>query len=426
MERSPYPTPDDIIRSVGCLGASNIDQCLLDTADTEFNKEEGEGPQDIERAFNCLRAILMRHWDNPAPEIQKYVAAALMRRAQIFAHFREFDAARNDFAEVRGRYEHSRDIEVRRSVAAAFYEAGNMEEKLNNTDDAVEWYEAAIDLFGNDDDDMIDIQVADMRIDLAIIYFGREWRDLGSELLDAGIRRWESHGEYWLRRKVANMRMHRALEAAYSAETVQEQESALSLLDEAIAYTDCALGQFLHFIQGACFAEKVKLLYKMDRCDDAIECSEHFRERAIEELRDNPPNSKETVEQLQKHLRETALIAAHSHNFLDQSELALIACDRTGISNGDGEYTSVRDKEFAISALSARTIALSRLHRFPQAKRCIFEIYKIAGPKVDDNWTTAMMISVGRALEIMTEEAQKAGLEFAVITIPADDLPDPS
>lgn len=132
------------------------------------------------------------------------------------------------------------------------------------------------------------------------------------------------------------------------------------------------------------------------------------------------------MEQLRKHTREAELLAAHSHNLLGQSEQALLACDRTGTHSGDYEYASVKDKELAISAFAARIIALSRLRRFPLAKRYLVEIYKIAGSNADESWTTAMVVSVGRALEVMTAEAEKVGLVFEDITIPFDDLPDPS
>lgn len=126
----------------------------------------------------------------------------------------------------------------------------------------------------------------------------------------------------------------------------------------------------------------------MDRFAEVVECSRHFRFRVTKELQENPPSAKEVTERFQIHIRETELLAAHSHNFVGHSEEALLACDRTGIHSGDGDYTSVKDKEFAVSVLAARVIALSRLHRFPTAKRYIVEIYKVAEGNVDESWTT--------------------------------------
>lgn len=422
MERSSRPTPEEIIATIGCGDAADIDQYLLNTADAEFNKEESDGPQDLQRAFNCLRAILMRHWENPAREVQKYVAGALMRRAQMFAHANAIDDARNDFSEVRSRYAEFEDIEVRRPVAAAFLEAGSLEERERDSDAALEWYEQGIEIFNNDQDALIEQQLVEMKINLAQIYVSRDWLDLAFEIVNDSARRWADSKIYWMRRKVAFLKVVQATAAAKNAD---HKTAALSLLPEAINYADRALGHFLHFVQGIAYEKWVRLLHERDHYDKAVLIADRFIVLAAEIMPTQSIDNNAT-EQIEEHLRNVHFYRAQSLVLLGRLDEALQACDLTGISSGDGEYTSADDKELAIAVLAVRAIILSKLRQFPAAKRCLFEIYRVAGTNVDETWTSAMVTSVGVAIENLESELKKVGLNLDEVTTPADGSPDPS
>src|SRR3546814_16462803 len=79
-------TPDDMIALTGCGTADSIEHCLLEACGREMNRPDGE-PRDIELAFNCVRAVILRLNGNDAPDVQQYMAAAILRRAKFLVLF---------------------------------------------------------------------------------------------------------------------------------------------------------------------------------------------------------------------------------------------------------------------------------------------------------------------------------------------------
>lgn len=145
------PTPDELIDQLNLRDAPDIDQALMEVCDAELEAEDGR-PQDLQLAFNCLRSILMRHWKNPHPAVQKHVAGALLRRAQMLGFANQAAQARADFDEIWTRYRESADTDIRRIVAAGLLEAGELEEKLDNKTAAEKWYDLTSH-YENDTDD---------------------------------------------------------------------------------------------------------------------------------------------------------------------------------------------------------------------------------------------------------------------------------
>src|SRR3546814_5483659 len=84
-------TPDDMIALTGCGTADSIEHCLLEACDREMNRPDGE-PRDIELAFNCVRAVILRLNGNDAPDVQQYMAAAILRRARSEEHTSELQS----------------------------------------------------------------------------------------------------------------------------------------------------------------------------------------------------------------------------------------------------------------------------------------------------------------------------------------------
>lgn len=143
MEKTPQSISDELIKQVGCAGADNVEQCLLDACDAELHKPEGE-TQEIERAFNSVRALILRLDGNTDPAVQKYLAGAVFRRTQFLAQFGRPEEARHDFKDVANSWRDSDDPDVRRIVAANWLEAGQFEEEQGNKRTALQCYAHAM------------------------------------------------------------------------------------------------------------------------------------------------------------------------------------------------------------------------------------------------------------------------------------------
>src|SRR3546814_21044609 len=92
-----------------------------------MNRPDGE-PRDIELAFNCVRAVILRRNGNDAPDVQQYMAAAILRRAQFLVLFDHPEDARRDFQRTIRTWRGSADPNIRRVVAGLLLDAGRFEE----------------------------------------------------------------------------------------------------------------------------------------------------------------------------------------------------------------------------------------------------------------------------------------------------------
>lgn len=107
-------SPDEVIASLGIANEIDIDQVLIQICENEANDEERDA--DVGLCFDCVDSVLARHRENPDPVVQKYVARALFRRAQLLDHLRKFDEADAEFDTFWSRYKDSDDPAVRKAI----------------------------------------------------------------------------------------------------------------------------------------------------------------------------------------------------------------------------------------------------------------------------------------------------------------------
>lgn len=411
------PTPEDTIKAVGCDCAVDIDQCLLDTADTEFYRGEEDGPQDLERAFNCLRAILMRHWDNPEPKVQKFVAAALMRRGQIMAQGGNIEQALTDYDEVWVRYSGSEDPKVRKQVAAALLEAGQLEERQCNLVAAEKWYELT-GRYADDADPMTQYQVVQAQCNAADIYIDRGWLDPAFEKINALIARWSEHTEYWIRRRIANLMVNKAVGVKEDDERCAE---ALRLFDEAISYADRAVDPPAFFIQAGARLSKAHCFERLEDYEEAIKYVDSFENWMQECVRPRPDYVKKTNSGAESSLRSAFLLKSRCLHELGRYHQALAAFDSAGVGYDD-LVEDMQKRERACNDLVRRGLILIGLGRYDEAETLRKEIFARSFRFPDPKVSISMIMSLGHLGKCIEQRT----LEPEWLTTPTGGSPDPS
>lgn len=359
------PTPDELIDQLNLHDAADIDQALMEACDAELDADD-DRPQDLQLAFHCVRAILMRHWENPDPAVQKHVASALLRRAQICAFERHIDRAREDFDEIWVRYRDSTDTEIRRIVVEGLLDAGEMEEKLGNKTTAEKWY-GLTSHYEEDTDGRTLIQVVRAQANACDILIDRDWMDPAIEKIDAIRDRWSKHSEYLIRRRIANLLVAKGNGLI---ENEEHRAAAPQALDQALSYTEAALAPPVYFIQADARLGKCRAFLRLENYEAAIQVAEQAEEWAAQlEAR----ISKEEYAHVRRRFDLIFLTKSRCLHALGRDEEALSAFDRCGtglddISDDPNETISTLKK------LMTRVDILCALERWDDAEAFYSEI----------------------------------------------------
>lgn len=358
------PTPDELFDQLKLRDTPDIDQALMDACDAELDAEDR--PQDLQLAFHCVRAILMRHWDNPDPAVQKHVADALLRRAQICAFAGHKDRAREDFDEIWTRYKDSTEVDIRRTVAYGLLEAGELEEKLGNKATAEKWYELT-SRYENDTDERTLIQVVRAQANACDILINRDWMDPAIEKIDALRDRWATHPAYLIRRRIANLLVAKGNGLIENKERAAE---APQVLQDALAYAEEALTPPVYFIQADARLGQCRAHLRLENYESGVQAAEDA-ERWAEEL-------KARIDEAQyKHVSDRFgliyLTKARCLYGLGRNEEALTAFDRCG--TGLEDITEDPDETVGVlKTLSTRVSILCGLERWEEAEAYYSEI----------------------------------------------------
>lgn len=414
MQEPHHPTPDEMIAQVGCLEADNVEQCLLDACDAELHKPEDE-PQDIRRAFNCVRAVILRLDGNTDPAAQPYLAGALFRRAQFLAQFGRPDEARHDFTDVANSWRHSTDPNVRRIVAANWLEAGQFEEAQGNRRTALQCYRHAM-AYADDPDDLTQLQVVRAQSNRGEVLAALGELDDSVDVFDDAIRRWEGHPDYWIRRAVANMRVYKAT----ALKDEEYYEGAIPLFDEAIAYADEAVDVSAPFIQAGARASKADCLRRLERYDEAVTCVDALESWVTNDLQ--MAGGKDSSHSLvEKSLQRARLVKSRCFYELQDFENALRTFDSAGITCDD-IVDDIEKRERACSDLLKRGLILVGLGRYEEAMALHQEVFSRTCQFSDPKWTVPMVMSMGHLKKCIEQRT----LDPDWLTTPSDGSPDPS
>lgn len=409
----PDPTPEEMIVSLGISTAPDIDQALLDACMEALDTKES--PQDFQTAFNCLRAVLMRHWDNPDPEVQKHVAEALQRRAQILSLFKRVDEARADYEEVWIRYEDSEDPNVRNSVAVALYEAGKLEQREGNPQAAEKWY-SLIERYVDSSNSNVQYMIANAQDNLGELLAEAGELKRALAVFDKAIWRWTAHHDYWVRRSVSNTRHSKATALMDAG----EYEVALRLFDETIAYADRLTDPPAFFPQISARLSKCYCLERMKRYGDVIGAVEALARWVDETARPNPHYRGENRDSTESLFRRAMMTKARCLHRLGDFPSALEACDQTGCAVTDIE--SCTETALAIvEDLMWRATILADLEQGEDAHELFYSVlHRLSEFGAPSDCARDI-------LEVIAHVGKYIGIEgFQDITTRADGLPDPS
>lgn len=359
------PTPDELIDQLNLRDAPDIDQALMEACDAELEAKE-DRPQDLQLAFNCLRSILMRHWENPDPAVQKHVAGALLRRAQMLGFANQTAQARADFDEIWTRYRESADTDIRRIVAAGLLEAGELEEKLDNKTAAEKWY-GLTSHYENDTDDRTLIQVVNAQSNACDILIDRDWMDPAIEKIDVIRDRWSKHPEYWIRRRIANLLVAKGNGLIGNEERCAEAPQAMG---QALSYAEQALTPPVYFIQADARLGKCRALMRLEDYETAIRVAEETENWAAQ-LEASIGEAK--YDQVRRRLDLVRLTKARCLHALERHEEALSAFDQCGTDLDD--ISDDPDKTIpTLKMLITRVDILCGLERWDEAEAYYSEI----------------------------------------------------
>lgn len=409
---TPRLISDELIEQVGCAGSENIEQCLLDTCDAELHKPEGE-QQDVQRAFNAVRALILRLDGNTDPAVQKYLAGAVFRRAQFLAQLGRPEEARGDFKDVANSWRDSGDPDVRRIVAANWLEAGQFEEEQGNKRTAVQCYKHAL-AYADDPDDTTQLQVARAQRKRGEVLAALGELDEAVDVFDAAIRRWENHSEYWIRRAVANMRVFKAT----ALKNEEYHEDAIPLFDEAIAYADRVIDPPAFFIQAGAWVSKADCLQQLERYTEALDCIDEFEQWMEHTVRPHAAHKDEA----ESALRRAFLVRSRCLHELARYEEALAAFDSTGVTLDDLEDEDLDTRERICGNLIRRGLILVGLERYEEAKALHHEVFTRTYNFPDPKWTVPMVMSMSH----LSKCVEQRTLDPDWLTTPADGSPNPS
>lgn len=409
----PDPTPEEMIVSLGISTAPDIDQALLDACMEALDTKES--PQDFQTAFNCLRAVLMRHWDNPDPEVQKHVAEALQRRAQILSLFKRVDEARADYEEIWIRYDDSEDPDVRNSVAVALYEAGKLEQRQRNPQAAEKWY-SLIERYVNSSNSKVQYMIANAQDNLGELLAEAGQLKRALAVFDRAIWRWTEHHDYWVRRSVSNTRHSKATALMDAG----EYEAALRLFDEATAYADRLTDPPAFFPQISARLSKCYCLERMERYSDAIEAVADLGRWIDGIARPNSHYRGKDRDSTESLFRRAMMTKARCLHRLGDFPSALKTWHQTGrvIDDIDGCTEASR---YIVEDLAWHTAILADMGRVDEARELFYSIsLRLSEFGHPPGWDLGI-------LEMIFRLAQQLGIKgFQDFTTPADGSPDPS
>jgi tetratricopeptide (TPR) repeat protein len=380
------PTPDELIDQLNLRDAPDIDQALMSICNAEFDAEDR--PQDLQLAFNCVRAILMRHWDNPDPSVQKHVAEALLRRGQLLVSEKYIDAARRDFEEIWARYKDSTETEVRRAVAGGLLEVGTLEEELGNKIAAQKWYELTSH-YENDTDNSTLVRVVRAQGNACDILIDRDWMDPAIEKIHWLRDRWGNHPEYWIRRRIANLLVAKGNGLIENEERSAEAPQAL---EEALSYAEEALTPPVYFIQADARLGKCRALQRLESYLSTIQFAEETEKWA--ELLE-ASISKEEYDYVRRRIDLIYLTKAGCLHALGRDEEALIAFDSSGV--GLDQISDDPDNTIStLKKLTTQVDILCELRRWDEAEAFHSNIMKriisLGMPKKIEVFAYAAMI----------------------------------
>lgn len=347
------PTPEEMIAMTGCDKAANVDRCLIESCDTALESDDSNAMLNLAHAFYCLRAVLMRQWDNPAPEVQQYVGGALLRRAQILANTGRIQEAVRDYEEIEKRYGRNDDPELRKVVAGAYYEAGKLCCRQEDERGALLWFEKVVRRFLDDDEPVIAYHVASALSEQANIYADRKDFDTVRAIQQQIIQRWSDHENEEVLRLVAHTRFLQAYLLTTDPDTRHE---SLGQLDSAIEYADLKLGRFISSIQGAALARKCEVLFDLDRYDEGIAAASVYETRHRAACEASPPPGPADADYFRRNLHSVRLTRAQCLFMLkryDEADDALAGID---VDYADLQQASAAQREFVVSVLSLRGI----------------------------------------------------------------------
>lgn len=409
----PDPTPDEMIVSLGISTASDIDRALLDAYDEALNAKER--PQDHWTAFNCLRAILMRHWENPDPSVQKYVAEALLRRAQMLAHFNRIDEARADYDELWSRYENCDDADVRDSLAVGLCEAGKLEARLKNWRMAKRWYSLTT-RFEDIQNDYVQRMIVRAQNHLGELHAANGEMKQALMVFDRAIERWAGHHDYWVRRSVSNIQHTKATVLMDDGEC----EIALHLFDETMAYADRLTDPPAFFLQVSARLSKCYCLERMKRYGDVIEAIEDLERWVYQTAHPHYHYRGEDRESTESLFRRAMMTKARCFHRLGDLPSALHACDQTGRDVVDIENCTEASLAI-VEDLMWRATILADMGQGEDAHELFYSVlHRLSefGAPSDTPFTM---------LEVIAHVGKYIGIEgFQNITTPTDGSPDPS
>jgi tetratricopeptide (TPR) repeat protein len=409
----PDPTPDEMIIALGLSTAPDIDQALLDACDEALDAKER--PQDHWTAFNCLRAILMRHWDNPDPSVQRHVAEALLRRAQMLAHLKRIDEARADYDELWSRYEDCNDPNVRNSLAVGLCEAGKLEARHKNWKMAKWWYSLTA-RFAESENDNVQLMIVRAQDHLGELHADTGEMKQALAVFDWAIERWAQHHDYWIRRSVSNTRHSKATALMDGG----EYEAALHLFDEAMVYADRLTDPPAFFPQISARLSKCYCLERMKRYGDVVEAVEDLEHWVDQTARPDPHYRGEDRESTEHLFRRAMMTKARCLHRLRDFPSALDAYDRTGRVIDDIDSCTEASRHI-VEDLAWGASILADIGRVEEAREFFYSIgLRLAQFNRPPEWDFGI-------LEVTFHLAQQLGIkEFQDLTTPTDGSPDPS
>lgn len=418
MTNQRPPTPDEIIARAGCGNAGNIERCLLDVCDRELHRPEEE-PQDVELAFNCVRAVILRLDGNEAPEVQPLLAGAVFRRAQFLAQFDRPEEARHDFQDVAATWGRSTDLAVRRIVAANYLEAGQFEEDQGNIRTAEQCYGLAA-AYADDPDPITQKQAVDALCNHVDIFIKRGWMDVAAEKVAEIRARWQDHAEYWIRRRVANLLVGFADGMKQNDEY---REESLALHDDAIAYANRGVTDPpAYFIQAGAWLSKCSGYEKLERHEEATACVDAFERWMEETVRPNDNGERPRNAMAEGSLRRAYLIKARCLNEIGRHSEAEEAFKQSGIHLGDlGEDFDKR--QTACKDMLRLVKILVDLGRKEEAEDLYDEICRRMFSFGKESMEPMTLFAIGTALQYIKNGPDWFEKQF---TSPSADSPDPS
>jgi tetratricopeptide (TPR) repeat protein len=325
----------------------------------------------------------------------------------MFTHMDRTKEAYWDFEEIWRRYNESTDPVIRRTVAAALLEAGELAEEFGSKVDAEKWYELTAG-YADDDDQSIQVNVVNALSNCCEIYIDRGWMDPAVEKITALMQRWHDHPAYRIRRRLANLLVRKAEGLMNDEERRTEAQTAC---DEAIAYADAAVTPPAYFIQASAWLIRCGTLQRLERFSDGIACVDAMEQWIISGIHRLPDYEEDANRMVERSLNSAYLIKSTCLAELERYQEALDAFDKSG-TGLDDIVNDPKQTILTLEVLTARAKLLCLVNRTKEAEA----FYEAVQERV---------LSFGLPpVEILTTMATMGVM--INLTSPADGSPDPS